>query len=208
MGSKIDLIGQTFGRWLVVAEAPSKKYKNASAACWECVCDCGTKRIVKAQRLTSGRSTSCGCHQREELGKRSTKHGLAGTKLYDTWKAMVRRCTNPRDASYTNYGGRGITVCDKWKTLDGFLEDMEDSYQEGLEIERIDNSLGYCKENCKWTTDREQARNRRSNVMITFQGRTQCLGDWATEIGIGRTTLVRRIENWGISRALTTPPKG
>lgn len=146
------------------------------------------------------------------MGKGNLKHGHAKTgketKTHRTWKAMKRRCININDKKYKDYGGRGITVCERWLKFENFLEDMEEC-PPGLSLDRIDNSLGYYKENCRWSTQKEQTRNTRKNVNIIFNGKTQCLSAWAEEYKISPGTLWCRIykSNWTIERALMTPTK-
>jgi len=122
---------------------------------------------------------------------------------------MFQRCYNPNGTKYADYGGRGITVCDRWLKFENFYADMGDR-PEGMEIDRFpDNDGNYEPGNCRWATRPEQMRNTRANRMITFQGRTQCLTDWANEIGVGCSTICTRLaRGWSLERALTTPGKG
>jgi hypothetical protein len=114
-------------------------------------------------------------------------------RTYITWYWMIHRCTNPKSPRYEDYGRRGIKVCEKWLTLEGFIEDMG-LRPEGLTLERINNDGPYELLNCKWATPAEQARNRCDNVNITFDGRTMCLEDWARTLDIPRQTIHSRIE--------------
>jgi len=127
---------------------------------------------------------------------------------YKRWARMIRRCTNPNHEHYQHYGGRGITVCDRWREFVNFLDDMGEA-PPGLQLDRIDNNQGYCKQNCRWVTPKQNSRNRRSNYLITYCGKTRCLTEWAEYYGIPNTTLRRRIEEygWSIEKALTTSPK-
>lgn len=118
--------------------------------------------------------------------------GLSPT--YNTWRKMVERCTNPKDISYHNYGGRGVNVPDKWKAFQGFLDDMG-VRPAAMYLDRIDNSRDYSKENCKWSTKSQQARNRRTNRHVTINGVTKLLIDWAEEAGIKLPTLWKRLED-------------
>lgn len=138
------------------------------------------------------------------MGKRT--HGFYGTPAYNVWRTMRQRCLNPRSSVYPQYGGRGITVCERWGSFAAFHEDMGEQ-PPGMTLERIDNSKGYCPSNCRWATRKEQARNRRSNRMITLNGRTMCLYDWADEYGISGRIVCTRFytRKWSIERALTTP---
>ena len=169
-----------------------------------CVCECGSDSIlVKLNNLKSGNTQSCGCVMRD--GRDKTR--LTRTPIGRVWKNMMRRCYDPSAPWYENYGGRGITVCPRWHDVTAFATDMQSSYDPTLSIERVDNDGNYSPENCRWATRVEQSRNRRSNVIIEFNGRRMCLTEWAEEIGVSSNTLRERIKSrgWSIERALTTP---
>ena len=164
-----DLTNEKFERLLVVKRAGSNKYGRAR---WKCVCDCGNVLDVDSRSLISGNTKSCGCLKNEAISTRNKKHGYSKTHIYFVWQKMIERCNKKSDKSYHNYGGRGISVCKEWEdSFIAFLDDMGETYKEGLTIERIDNSKGYSKDNCKWVSHKEQARNTRRNrhikVLIT-----------------------------------------
>jgi hypothetical protein len=122
---------------------------------------------------------------------------------------MFSRCSNPNNRFYHAYGGRGIVVCERWKSsFKNFLSDMGEA-PSGKSIERIDNNKGYCKSNCKWATRKEQQRNMRSNHLKTFDGETKCIAEWAEEFNIKPVTLWSRLYKygWSIEKALLTPVK-
>lgn len=123
------------------------------------------------------------------------------------WYAMRERCNTENHPAFKNYGGRGITICERWGHIDNFIEDMFPTWLSGLTIERVDNNKGYSPENCVWAGRKEQANNRRSNKAITFNGVTLTVAQWAQRMGIRKNTLVNRlgIRGWPIERALTTP---
>lgn len=161
-----DLSGKRYGRWTVVSRA-----WDARGVSFNVVCDCGTKAIVRGHTLKDGESKSCGCLRKELQGNRMRKHGMTFTKMYRTWNAMKNRCYLKSHPAYKNYGGRGITVCDRWKdSFENFYEDMKEGFDEHLEkhgsrntsIDRIDNEKGYYKENCRWATMGEQLQNKRN----------------------------------------------
>lgn len=199
----IDLTGQRFGRLVVVRRADPPFAKNGCVR-WHCHCDCGNETDVVGYNLRRGRTASCGCLQKEEHGT----HGQSGSRLYSIWRNMHTRCENPHSPHYDCYGGRGITVCEEWYDLATFMQWAERTgYQEGLSIDRIDVNEGYNPVNCRWVTMREQQRNRRNNIKITYHGVTRCLSDWAVTLGINVVTLWHRIfrDGWDIERAFTTP---
>lgn len=137
----------------------------------------------------------------------NTKHGFNSRAnrhpIYDVWANMLRRCENPNHPSYSYYGGRGITVCRRWKAFPNFLKDMLPTYRRGLYIERIDNEKGYSKSNCKWTSPAAQMRNTRRTKLITFNGKTLCLTDWAVLLNIVPSALRTRIDLHGVKSAMT-----
>lgn len=131
--------------------------------------------------------------------------GYKRTPAYETWQAMMSRCTRPSNVAYARYGGAGITVCERWRIFDNFLADMGER-PAGKNIDRIDGAKGYEPGNCRWATSQEQARNRRSNKLLTFQGRTKAIAEWADEVGLNRDAITKRLRlGWTVERALTAP---
>lgn len=155
-----DITGQRFGRWTVIAlHAKPSRIKPTHNSLWLCVCDCGNKSIVDSTFLRLGKSQSCGCLKTE----RHTKHGHAGshpTATYHSWTGMWQRCTNPDNPGYSNWGGRGIKVCERWRSFENFLADMG-TKPSGYTIERIDNDGNYEPGNCTWIPKSEQWKNKR-----------------------------------------------
>lgn len=141
------------------------------------------------------------------MADKRTKHGMHNTPLYIKWRSMLRRCYSPKSQNYARYGGRGITVCERWHDLASFVADMAPSYAPGLELDRIDSNQPYCPENCRWATKLEQANNKRNVRLFTFQGESLSLAQWATRIGISYDTLRERVLKlgWEPQRAFTTP---
>lgn len=134
--------------------------------------------------------------QRNNMGRFVAEHGMRRSKLYGVWCAMKRRCNNPKEKSYKNYGLKGIKVCEEWeKSFRAFCDwALSSGYTDGLTIDRINNSNGYSPENCRWVTQAEQNRNYSKNHLITYKGETKCLADWADELGINRVTIYMRLK--------------
>lgn len=165
-----NISGLRSGRLVALHTSASPMLWNSS---WVCQCDCGSTSLVIAGNLKSGGTKSCGCILKEKLTARNStgrKHGLSKTSIYRTWKGMLSRCYNKNSEAYQNYGGRGITVCDEWLAIENFLADMGQRPSEHHSIERLDNNVGYSKQNCVWATDVEQNRNRRNTVYVVLDG--------------------------------------
>lgn len=170
---------------------------------------CGSAFMASTHPSRDGRgrfcSKSCGARYNQ------TKHGHTTKKTqsrtYNTWTNMISRCHRPSSPRYESYGAVGIAVCDRWRnSFENFLADMGER-PDGCTIDRIDGSLGYSPENCRWLSIKEQQRNRKNNVMITFDNTTMCLKDWANLLGISSSTLSYRIKHWPIERALKPTPR-
>ncbi len=199
-----DLTGRRFGRWLVIRDAST----GHGPADWECLCDCGTIRIVRAVRLRNGTSTSCGCWVSEKMRVATTTHDNHNTKAYFAWQAAKWRCLNPAHRSFANYGGRGIKICKRWLKFENFLKDMGNPPTKRHSLDRFpDNNGDYKPGNCRWATTREQHRNMRTNRLLTFRGETMCLTAWSERLGIKRNTIRSRLDyqKLSIAEALTMP---
>ena len=174
--------GDVFGRLTVSGPVRLVPEGNAQRSAFPCVCECGNERVVAARSLVNGKSRSCGCLGAEGIGNRRRKHGDAGTRLYNTWKAMIRRCSNAADDNFPLYGGRGIRVCPEWLDYEAFRTWASASGQaDDLTIDRINTDGPYSPENCRWVKWSIQVRNRRTNQFLTAFGETKCLKDWVAD---------------------------
>jgi hypothetical protein len=159
MGVTLDITGLKFDRLTVIKFVEIKK----NFAYWLCKCDCGNEKIIRGVHLRGKQIRSCGCLQIEK----ATKHNKSRTKLYRVWKSMIARCYNNKNHAYADYGGRGIKVCDEWlNSFETFLKDMGEKPTIKHSIDRINNNANYCKENCKWSTKKEQSLNKRNSFKI------------------------------------------
>jgi hypothetical protein len=191
--NSIDLVGQKFGRLLVIR---ASKERDNRQLCWVCQCDCGNKTIVRGKSLRNKETQSCGCLHKEAISKAKFIHGLSRktTPEYRAWKAMKNRCYNPRYKEYRYYGGRGIKVCKRWvNSFNNFLLDMGKRLSNRHSLDRFpDNNGNYKPSNCRWATKKEQSINRRSAVVIRYGGQVLSLSDFLITNGISAATFYRR----------------
>ncbi len=193
---KLITAGERFGRLTILEEAdPNQKTGQRRAYAR---CDCGTISDYNMAQMRSGHTSSCGCYNKE----RKIRHGHARSTTYQSWVSMKTRCTPGH--GHTNYISRGITVCKKWiDSFDAFLNDMGER-PKGTTIDRIDNSKGYAKDNCRWATASQQANNRRNSHTATAFGRTQTLMEWSKETGIPFQTIRhRKLRGWTDEKAVS-----
>jgi hypothetical protein len=205
----VDIMSLRFGMLLVLSRV--ENVHGGKRAAWLCRCDCGRECVVSGSSLRMALKSDCGCLTHGKMSAVHLKHGMSthGRRPpeYMIWVNMNRRCGDPTNDHYAGYGGRGITVCDQWRTdFAVFYADMGPRPSPKYSIDRIDNGAGYSAANCRWATQREQQRNRRSNRPIEHEGRTQLISDWASEAGMGTGTLSARLRSgWPMARALATP---
>lgn len=199
MRDAADITGKRFGR-LVAVNRDDRRSHN-SAYHWVFRCDCGTVKSI-----LRGSAKSCGCLTREfarELGWRNKTHGLRHSREYESWAAMRSRCKNKNNACYEDYGGRGISIAQRWNDFQAFIDDMGPRPL-GHSLDRKNNEGDYGPDNCRWANAETQANNKRNNRIITFQGETMTLPNWARRVGLEVPTIRRRLDfGWSTMEALT-----
>lgn len=196
-----DLVGQRFGRLQVKSREPGLRHKSSL---WRCACDCGSETVVTASCLKGGRTSSCGCLQKELTSKRSRTHGESSSRIYKIRQGMLSRCYNEKTPNFKDYGLRGIGVCKEWRSSYESFRDwaLSNGYEDGLTLDRINNQGNYEPSNCQWITPAEQNRNRRTNVK--YKGK--CIAEWIRELGLKKTAVETRLKrHWPIEKALFTP---
>lgn len=176
-----DITGVRSGKLEAVRYYGSDGVKSV----WIVRCGCGRRFLMCPSELQKGKQKSCGCDWREGIGRSNTKHGMTHHPLYAVWRSMIARCTNPDHPAWKNYGGRGITVCDRWMRFEFFVRDMAVTYERGLDLDRRDNNRGYERRNCRWTTRKVNCNNRRNSVLIDGEP----LVDAAVRLGVPLSTM-------------------
>ena len=163
------------------------------------VCHCGNFIDAREDHVKRGRIYTCGC-------LKTGAHGMAGTPTYLSWQHMKQRCFNPKNQSYANYGGRGITVCDRWLKFENFYADMG-VRPDGMSLERKENNGDYEPNNCRWATQQEQTCNTRRTRRVEWNGRIQTMTAWAVELGLRPNCVIKRLGylGWTMERALGLP---
>lgn len=196
-----------YGRLTIVGVFSDGKHKQAN-----CVCDCGKTKTIRLSRIKAGGTKSCGCLGKELFIARATTHGATKDRKisseYKAWATMLDRCYRTSHPSYGNYGGRGIAVCDEWRhDFVKFLEDMGAKPSPKHSLDRIDNSKGYCKENCTWSTNLHQTRNRRSSLFVIYKGEQVYLKDLCNSKNVSYTKAWKRIrsQGWSVEDAIDNP---
>lgn len=201
------MVGKRFGLYTVLERSPRKE----SHAYWICKCDCGSIRHVSGGGLRRGSIRSCGCARESwSPNKRGTTHGMARTKEYHAWQAMRSRCSNPNMPNYPRYGGRGIRVCPEWeKSFDSFFQFMGPAPSKDHSLDRYpDNDGNYEPGNCRWATATEQQNNRRCNRILTADGVSKNLSQWASDLGTKSHVLLTRLAlGWSERDSVTIPVK-
>lgn len=199
-----DLSGRVFERLTVLGFAGLDARFKAN---WLCRCECGIEKTVGGNTLTQGETRSCGCLQREAASALSKTHGRTGSPEFDAWLNMLKRCENPNDPAYENYGGRGIDISSEWRSFENFIRDMGRRPSKKHSLDRRNNDLGYCKENCRWATRVEQNRNHRRNRWIETPKGRMLLCEAVERSGINMVTLRSRLRRGWPPERLFDPLK-
>ena len=181
--------GARFSAWTVIADAEHGANWQPR---WLCKCDCGTERVNYATNIFRGLSKSCGCAKKNRLGDAKRTHGMTGTPTYSSWVSMFTRCENPNSKSFLNYGGRGIKVCERWKSFENFFADMGEKPVKGMSIDRLDVNGNYEPGNCEWSTPTKQARNTR---------KTRLTPSIVADLRSGRSSISEIVAATGCSQA-------
>ncbi len=167
--------GKTYNRLTVISRSDTA---NSRRIYWLCKCSCGQTTVVAGDKLRSGHTKSCGCLINENVSKANKTHGKSETQTYKIWIGMRSRCIHTWNSKYKDYGGRGINVCTRWlKSFENFLKDMGER-PDGMTLDRKNNEGDYKPSNCRWASNKQQSRNKRSTKLISFKGETKSLADW------------------------------
>lgn len=185
------MIGKKFNMLTVLEELPERKHGNRV---YRCRCDCGNIKDVRKDMLKNGHVKSCGCLQRKIVTNLKTKHGKVGTRLYRIFYRMKDRCYNKNNKRYKDYGERNIIICDEWRNdFQAFYDwAINNNYRDDLTIDRIDNDGNYEPNNCRWVNRKTQQNNTRYNVLLTYDGKTRTMKQWAEELHLCYQTLFER----------------
>lgn len=199
----IDLTGKRFGRLLVLR----REGRRGKRITWLCECDCGALHVAAGANLRSGGATSCRSCAFQRMGKIRSTHGMSKSREHHCWSMMKQRCCNPKCKSFPSYGGRGITVCSRWlESFEAFFADMGEA-PPGASLDRIDNDGNYEPQNCRWTDEVTQGRNRRTNRYLTARGETMTVTEWSARTGLSVSGIIGRLDaGRSVEDALFSPP--
>lgn len=208
-----DYRGNIYGKLTVIDNLPNKKrHLNKVTA----KCECGNIKDFYLSNIVSGKTSSCGCINRQKSSERykilNLSHGLANHPLYTIYHAMMNRCYNENDISYKRYGGKGVTVCDEWRNdfMKFFEWAMNYRWREGLQLDKdiLGNGKLYSPDTCKFVSRSENCRNRSTNKIIQYNGESKTLSEWCEKTGLNHTCILHRLKRgWSIEKTLNTPAK-
>ena len=209
MSQKEEYIeGEVIGNLIFIEEDFHEKEKTGFQRVRKAVfeCFCGKRFITNITSVKSGNTKSCGCIRVNKLLRRISRHRMSGSKEYTSWECMKSRCYREKDIFYKNYGGKGITVCDRWlHSFENFYKDMGPR-PEGYSLDRIDVNGNYEPENCRWSDRKEQDRNRSNNIKYLFRGHLMILADIAKETGLHANTIKERVQKGMTAEEAVTKP--
>ncbi len=196
--------GEMVNAFTVLGRARTPEGKSA----WKVRCVCGELRVLLGYQLRGSDFKSCGCQRSARFVASRTTHGATGTRTFRSWQSMKSRCERPNNTAFSHYGGRGISVCQRWSlSFEAFLADMG-ACPDGLTLERRDVNGNYEPSNCLWVSRRVQMQNTTRSKLITWRGERKSLGAWADSIGASYALLSHRImRGWSVERAFTEPRK-
>ncbi len=201
--------GDRYSQLTIIKEVEAVILSDKPARQVLCVCDCGTEKVVRLDQIRREVVKSCGCLLSRAAFKHGGWNGGSRTPTYRTWLTMRSRCLNANASDYDRYGGRGITICERWSDYSEFLADMGERPSESHSIDRIDPNGHYEPSNCRWATMKEQGRNRRNNRRLTHGGETLCVAEWSDRVGLSASTISRRLaRGYTVEEALTIPKGG
>jgi|ERR1700722_2476405 len=208
MPNKINLIGQKFNKLMVIELTDKKTFRQRV---WKCVCDCGSFAYITSHQLNKSIKTDCGCGNSERISAAHVRHGhcknKSSTTTYVSWQNMRARCLDSTNEHFNDYGGRGISICERWVcSFDNFLADMGER-PKGMTLDRVITEGDYTPTNCRWATAKQQARNRRNNILIEIRGETKCLAEWCEIYGLNPDAILNRINQlgWALDEDLFKP---
>jgi hypothetical protein len=201
-------VGTKFKYLTIVGTSTRRDVYGYDVEFYKCQCLCGRVQEKSKSSLRTNPNTQCRVCASIAAAQKRCAEKAAQPPEYHVWRNMMERCNNTQHQAYSNYGGRGITVCKRWHSFDKFYSDMGERPPE-RSLERINNDRGYSPANCKWATSTEQQRNRRSARYLTANGKTQLMVDWARELGVSSTVIWLRLEKygWSVQDACTTPSR-
>lgn len=169
---------------------------------WLCKCDCGEYTVKNLHELLTRKRKSCGCLERTTGFTSNLKHGLNKTREHNIWVGIKKRCRNKNSIGWKHYGSKGIDYCDRWEDFINFISDMGPAPTSNHTIDRIDRTKGYCPENCRWATMKEQNQNKPNNVWVEYDGKRMILSDWAKYIRMDVSTVFKLYKEYSIEQII------
>ena len=197
----VDITGRRYGHLTVISYSHRGKRRNHF---WNCICDCGKEACVNSAHLKNGTTKSCGCLRYEVAHARKK---IKSHRLHTIWSSMKQRCNNPNNAKYKSYGGRGVKICEDWLDFSNFFDwAINNGYSDNLSIDRIDVNGNYEPSNCRWVSNKIQARNKQNTVYLEYEGISKSISDWADEKGISHEVIKKRMSlGWTAEEILNIP---